>query len=65
MGIKRCLKEKHKDLALKVKTDPGDFIQENVCSVKNYDCCSDTCENCTNHETIHDVLVAFRRNKGS
>ena len=39
-GIKQSLKKKngHNELVLPLKIDPEEFVLENVCSIKNYDC---------------------------
>lgn len=39
-----------------MKTNSEEFIQENVCSIKNYECCNDSCEHCSNTNNISDVL---------
>lgn len=39
-----------------MKTDSEEFIRENVCSIKNYECCNDSCEHCSNTNNISDVL---------
>ena len=57
LGVKYLLKRNgHDNLALKIKTDPDEFIPENVCSIKNYECCNDSCEHCSNTINIRNVL---------
>ena len=49
----------HNELALTLKIDPEEFILENVCSIKNYDCCNDNCGQCCNFRNIEDILNAL------
>ena len=42
-----------------LKIDPEEFILENVCSIKNYDCCNDNCGQCCNFRNIEDILNAL------
>lgn len=57
LGVKYSLKRNdHDDLALKTKTEPEEIIQENVCSMKNYYCCNDSCEHHSNTNNIRDAL---------
>ena len=46
-------------MALTLKTDPEKFILENVCSIKNYDCCNDNCGQCCNFRNAEDILIAL------
>ena len=46
-------------MALTLKTDPEEFILENVYSIKDYDCCDDNCGQCCNFKNIEDILIAF------
>ena len=46
-------------MALTLKIDPEEFILENVCSIKNYDCCNDNCGQCCNFRNIEDILNAL------
>ena len=48
------IRNSHDDLALKIKIVPEEFIQENVCSIKNYECDNDSCEHCSNNNNIRD-----------
>ena len=52
-------KNGHDQLALTLKIDPEEFILENVCSIKNYDCCNDNCGQCCNFRNIEDILNAL------
>ena len=58
-GIKQFEKNGHNKLALTMKIDPEQFIIENVCSIKNYDCCNDNCGRCCNLRNIEDILNAL------
>ena len=59
-GIKLSFKKNgHNELALTLKTDPEEFILENVCSIKNYDCCNDNCGQCCNFRNVEDILIAL------
>ena len=59
-GIKQSLKKNgHNELALTLKIDPEEFIPENVCSIKNYDCCNDNCGRCCNFRNIEDIVNAL------
>ena len=59
-GIKQSLKKNgYDELALTLKTNPEEFIVENVCSIKNYDCCNDNCGQCSNFRNIEDILIAL------
>ena len=42
-----------------MKIDPEEFILENVCSIKNYDCFNDKCGRCCNLRNIEDILNAL------
>ena len=46
-------------MALTLKTDPEEFILENVYSIKDYDCCDDNCGQCCNFKNIEDILIAL------
>ena len=46
-------------MALTLKTNPEEFILENVCSIKNYDCCNDNYGQCFNFGNIEDILIAL------
>ena len=60
LGTKQSLKKNgHNKLALTLKTDPEEFILENVCSIQNYDCCNDNCGQCCNFKNIEDILIAL------
>ena len=39
--------------------NPEEFILENVCYIKNYDCCNDNCGQCCNFRNIEDILNAL------
>ena len=39
--------------------DPQEFILENVCQIKNYDCCNDNCGECCNFRNTEDILNAL------
>ena len=39
--------------------DPYEFVQDHICSIKNYDCCEDNCENCNGRKSIEDVVDAL------
>ena len=52
-------KNGHNKLALTLKIDPEEFILENVCSIKNYNCCNDNCGQCCNFRNIEDILNAL------
>ena len=59
-GIKQSLKRNgYNELALTLKTDPEEFILENVCLIKNYDCCNDNCGQCCNFKNIEDILITL------
>ena len=59
-GIKQSLKKNcHNELALTLKSDPEEFIIENVCSIKNYDCCNDNCGHFCNFRNVEDLLIAL------
>ena len=60
-GIKQSFEKKngHNELALTWKIDPEEFILENVCSIKTYDCCNDNCEQCCNFRNTEDILNAL------
>ena len=47
-------------MALTLKIDPEEFILENVCSIKNYDCCNDNCGQCCNLETMKIYWMLWR-----
>ena len=53
-------KNGHNKLALTLKIDPEEFILENVCSIKNYDCCNDNCGQCCNLETLKIYWMLWR-----
>ena len=46
-------------MALTLKTDPEKLILENVCSIKNYDCCNDDCGKCCNFRNVEDILIVL------
>ena len=46
-------------MALTWKIDPEEFILENVCSIKTYDCCNDNCEQRCNFRNTEDILNAL------
>ena len=48
-------------MALTLKTDPAEFILENVCSTKTYDCCNDNCGcgQCCSFRNVEDILIAL------
>ena len=59
-GIKQSLKKNgHNKLALTMTIDPQEFILENVCYIKNYDCCNDNCGECCNFRNTEDILNAL------
>ena len=59
-AIKQSLKKYgHNELAFTLKIDSEEFILENVCSIKNYDCCNDNCGQCCNFRNIEDILNAL------
>ena len=62
IGINRSLKQEGYDnLASKTKLDPREFVNDHICSIRNYyNCCEDTCENCPGLTHIQDILVALK-----
>ena len=46
-------------MALTLKTDPEEYTLENVCSIKNYDCCNDNCGQSCNFRKVEDILIAL------
>ena len=59
-GIKQFEKKNgHNELAFTLKVYPEEFIIENDCSIKNYDCCNDNCRQWCNFRNIEDILNAL------
>ena len=46
-------------MALTLKINPEEFILENNCSIKNYDCCNNNCGQCCSFRNIKDILNAL------
>ena len=51
--------QKH-DLSSKLSGDGIEFVSSVVCSVKDYDYCNDSCENCPGKDTVADVTEFLR-----
>ena len=49
------LKSGKDNLASRLTVDPIDFISKLVCSIKNYQCCDDDCNNCPNNLVVEVV----------
>ena len=56
-SVKKCLaKAKYHDLALALASDAIDFVQNIVCSIKEFNCCNDACTNCIESTNIEEIL---------
>ena len=60
-SVKKCLaKAKYHDLALALASDAIDFVQNIVCSIKEFNCCNDACTNCIESTNIEEILQVFQ-----
>lgn len=58
--------EGYDDLALKINLDPKEYVKDQICSIKNYNCCEDIYENCpwlTNIQDLSLLSLLFRHFK--
>ena len=57
--IKQSLKKNGHKMVFTLKINPEESILENVCFIKNYDCCNDNSGQCCNFRNIEDILNAL------
>ena len=56
-SAKKCLaKANCHDLAMGLASDATDFVQNIVCSIKEFNCCNDACTNCIESTNIKEIL---------
>ena len=48
------------DLAMALASDATDFVQNIVCSIKEFNCCSDACTNCIELTNIKETLQVLQ-----
>ena len=48
------------DLALTLASDAIDFVQNIVCSIKEFNCCNDACTNCIDSTNIEEILQVLQ-----
>ena len=41
-------------------SDAIDFVQNIVCSIKEFNCCNDACRNCIESTNIEEILQVFQ-----
>ena len=60
MAIKASLsKANNHNLASMISGDAVDFVSSVVCSVKEYDCCNDSCQNCHGKPMLEEIIQFF------
>ena len=60
MAIKASLsKANNHNLASMISDDAVDFVSSVVCSVKEYDCCNDSCQNCHGKPMLEEIIQFF------
>ena len=61
-SVKKCLaKANYHDLAMASASDAIDFVENNVCSIKEFNCCNDVaCTNCIKSTNIKEILQVLQ-----
>ena len=55
------IKSNYHELASKLEVDITEFISGNVCSVKDFDCCSNVCDKCPGKDLMTEIMDVLSR----
>lgn len=55
------IKSNYHELASKLEVDIIEFISGNVCSVKDFDCCSNVCDKCPGKDLMTEIMDVLSR----